>query len=131
MGDFIRYEILIENTGAAAAYLSVRDELPRGFRYQAGSARRDGVHIDDPVINATGEAVTFSAGVLPAGEQTRVTYVAEISSGVETGDAVNRAYVVNGADQPISNTGEALVFVREDLLRSTLTICRACFRRRL
>ena len=122
IGDFIRYDISIENIGDNAALLSVRDLLPDGFRYQAGSVRRDGLSITAPAIETNGETLTFAAGALLAGETTHITYVTEITSGSKTGDAINRAFVVDGLGQPISNTGQASIFIREDLLRSRLTI---------
>ncbi len=122
VGDFIRYEISTENIGAGPALLALRDLLPEGFRYQRGSARRDGVLIGDPSIDAGGEALTFAGGIIQAGETIRVTYVAEIASAAKTGYAINRAFVVDGRGQAISNTGQAAVFIQEDLLRSNLTI---------
>ena len=122
VGDFIRFEVTVENIGAGPAILSLRDLLPTGFRYQRGSARRDGAMIGDPQIGAGGETLTFAGGALAAGETARIAYVVEIASGAKTGSAVNRAFVVDGLDQPISNTGQAAVFIQEDLLRSTLTI---------
>ena len=71
IGDFVRYEITVENVGAGPAILSLRDLLPPGFRYQGGSARRDGAKIGDPSIAAGGEALTFAGGVIGAGETTR------------------------------------------------------------
>lgn len=122
IGDFIRYEIIIENSGDNAALLRVRDLLPRGFRFQRGSARRDGAALEDPEISARGETLDFAGGPLIAGETARLSYVAEIASGAREGEAVNRAFVADGRGEPLSNTGQASVFVREDFLRDTLTI---------
>ena len=122
IGDFVRYEVRIENRAASSALLNVRDLLPEGFRYQAGSARRDGVTISDPLIGADGETLTFSGGILAAGEEAALTYVVEIGAGAQNGDAINRAFVATGLGRPLSNTGQANVFVREDLLRSNLTL---------
>ena len=122
IGDFIRYEITIENIGDNAALLRTRDVQPTGFRYQTGSARLDGAVIDDPSISANGQELTFSGGALLPGETARISYVSEIAAGAELGDAVNRAFVVNVNDVPISNTGQASIYIREDLLRSNLTI---------
>lgn len=122
IGDFIRYEIDVENIGDSAATLSVRDEMPSGFRYQAGSARRDGASIADPAIASSGETLTFAGGALLAGDAAQITYVAEITAGAELGEAVNRAFVINGAGAAISNTAEAAVLIEDDLLRSRLTI---------
>lgn len=122
IGDFIRYDVSIENNGVNAALLNLRDLLPEGFRYQAGSVRRDGVAADEPLIASDGETLTFSGGVLPAGERATFSYVVEVSAGAENGDAINRAFIASGLGEPLSNIGEANVFIREDLLRSNFTI---------
>ena len=122
VGDFVRYEISVENTGAGSAVLSVRDLLPQGFRYQRGSARRNGAPLSDPSIAADGETLNFMGGFVHAGDTARIAYVVEIASGAPAGQAINRAFVIDGQEQPISNIGEAAVFIQEDLLRSRLTI---------
>ena len=50
IGDFLEYKIEIENIGDATAPLFVYDMPPAGFRFQTGSANRDGAPIDDPTI---------------------------------------------------------------------------------
>ncbi len=122
IGDFVRYEIRVENVAATATLLRIRDLMPPGFRYQLGSARRDGAALDDPLIDPGGEALTFAGGTLGAGEAATITYVVEIGAGAENGDAVNRAFAANAAGAPLSNTAQANVFIREDLLRSNLTL---------
>ena len=64
----------------------------------------------------------FDAGLLPAGEQTSISYVMEVAAGAKNGDAVNAVFVADASGIPLSNTAESSVFVREDLLRSSLTI---------
>ncbi len=122
VGDFVRYEIEVENNGDTTTLMNVRDVLPRGFRYQAGSARRDGVRIDDPLIAPDGETLTFAGGLLAADEASTITYVVEVGPGAANGDAINRAFVATGSGAPLSNTAQANVFIREDLLRSNLTL---------
>jgi len=122
IGDFIRYAVTVENTGTNSAFLAIHDELPKGFRYQAGSARRDGAPLADADISANGGVLTFQLGASFAGDSVELTYVAEVTSGAEMGDAVNRAFAIDGAGAAISNIAEFAVFIREDLLRSRLTI---------
>ncbi|MEL7488969.1 MAG: hypothetical protein AAGJ87_17380, partial [Pseudomonadota bacterium] len=46
----------------------------------------------------------------------------EIAAGAQPGEAVNAAFAVNVIGAPVSNTAEAAIQIREDLLRSRLTI---------
>jgi len=96
--------------------------LPRGFRYRSGTARLDGVQIDDPIVAADGRTLDFTGDVIRPGETMDITYVALATAGVRLGEAVNQAFAINSAGLLISNRGEAVVTVREDLLRSRLTI---------
>jgi uncharacterized repeat protein (TIGR01451 family) len=122
VGDFIRYEIAVENNGAGAALIRVRDALPPGLRYVRGSARANGGPIADPAISPDARTLVFDAGAAPAGGRAAIAYVAEVVPGARGGEAVNRAAVVNGVGGVVSNTAEAAVFIQEDLLRSNLTI---------
>ena len=121
-GDFVGYRIQIDNRDQAPAPVRVIDELPAGFRYEPKSARINGEAIDEPIISANGRTLTFTGAVLPAGESVELTYVTNLSAGVPIGTAVNSALAVNGAGERISNRAQAAVYVREDLLRSRLTI---------
>ena len=121
-GDFVGYTVRIENRDVAPVLLQVRDVLPRGFRYRSGTARLDGVQIDDPIVAADGRTLDFTGDVIRPGETMDITYVALATAGVRLGEAVNQAFAINSAGLLISNRGEAVVTVREDLLRSRLTI---------
>lgn len=122
VGDFVSYTVRIENRDDAASVLRIQDTLPEGFRYRAETARLDGVRINDPEVSADGSTLLFEAGVIRQGETSELTYVALVSAGVPLGEAVNRVVAVNGTGGVISNRAEAAVAVREDLLRSRLTI---------
>ena len=122
IGDFVAYTVDIENRNQAGAFLRVQDILPEGFRYQTGSARKDGVLISDPEIAPDGETLLFDGGVLRPGESTSLTYVTLVSAGTPLGEAVNEVVALDGSGEQVSNRAEAAIIVREDLLRSTLTI---------
>ena len=122
IGDFVSYTVNIENRNEAPALLIIEDILPEGFRYQDGSARKDGVLISDPDIQADGESLLFEGGVIRPGESTQLTYVTVVSAGTPLGEAVNEVVAVDSTGAPVSNRAEAAVIIREDLLRSTLTI---------
>ena len=122
IGDFVAYTVNIDNRNQAPAVLRLQDVLPEGFRYQAGSARLDGVRIGDPEISANGETLMFEAGIILPGEASALTYVTVVSAGTPLGEAVNEIVALDLSDEQISNRAEAAIIVREDLLRSTLTI---------
>ncbi len=122
IGGFLQYSLAVENgntvpvTGAV-----VTDILPLGFRYQAGSATRDGDAEMSPTISDDGRTMRFTLGSLAAGSTTTITYVVAVTPGARPGDTVNRAWVDLGAGL-VSNTASARVRVREDLFNDTTTI---------
>lgn len=122
-GDFVRYELSLENssTTGAARSATIVDQLPPGVRLVAGSVTRDGVSDLDPEISPDSLTLQFSIGNLPAGEQTTISYVVEVLSGKRRGELINRATAYADADV-VSNEAVASVQLREDLFRSTATI---------
>ncbi len=121
-GDSAGYSVRVENRDIVPLFLRLRDILPEGFRYRSGTARLDGVRLPDPDISANGRELEFAAGILRPGERVELTYIALATAGVRTGEAVNQAFAVNRTGLPISNRAEAAITIREDLLRSRLTI---------
>lgn len=122
VGDFIRYTITVENRAPTAARALLRDEMPRGFRFQAESARLNQAPFNAVTISDNGTDLSFDAGMIGSGELMTFAYVAEITGGAPDGDAVNRAFVVNLAGQTTSNIAEASIEIRDDFLRNVLTI---------
>jgi len=122
LGDFVPYTLTVENAHDSELPVLVKDVLPFGFRFQSGSAAIDSLPAANPMIGEDGRTLMFDAGQLGAGETLTLTYVAAIGPGARRGEAVNVALAVNPANRPISNTAEAAIDIREDLLRSELTI---------
>ncbi|MEM6412479.1 MAG: hypothetical protein AAF683_13185, partial [Pseudomonadota bacterium] len=121
-GDFVGYTVQIENARPFPIRALIRDNLPRGFRLREGTTRLNGTPVDDPMIASTGDSLLFDLGMIQANQTISLSYVALVSAGAQLGEAVNEAFVVDEAGARISNRTEAAVFVREDLLRSRLTI---------
>ncbi|MEO1405475.1 MAG: hypothetical protein AAFV54_03165, partial [Pseudomonadota bacterium] len=121
-GDFVGYTIQIENAGPFPVRALVRDNLPRGFRLREGTVRLNGQPIDDPMISSTGESLLFDLGSVGANQTISLSYATLVSAGASLGEAVNEAFVVDEDGVRVSNRTEAAIFVREDLLRSRLTI---------
>ena len=97
IGDFVRYQVAVENTEALASSIGVvvTDVLPIGFRYQSGSARLNGVLVADPVITADGRTLEFAIGDIAAGTIVNLTYVTEVTSGTPLGNAINSASAID------------------------------------
>lgn len=122
IGDFVGYTIDLENSGSVPAPFSLRDTLPMGLRYIAGSARLDGAPYSDPLISADGLDLTFSGGLVLPDTVMQLTYLTAVGPGTPLGEAVNRVVAINRSGAALSNRAEAAVFIEEDLLSSRLTI---------
>lgn len=122
IGDFVRYRIAIENRAAAAAAVRIADTLPKGFRYQKGSARFNGAPLADPTTGADGTSLLFNVGIVAPASTAELAYVVEIAAGAEPGQGVNRAVAVSQSGAALSNRAEAAVDVKDDFFRSSLAI---------
>ncbi|HET9579171.1 MAG TPA: SdrD B-like domain-containing protein, partial [Usitatibacter sp.] len=114
IGEFVDYEVKVRNgTGRALdrGALTLADDLPLGFGYVTGSARRDGKPLAEP---ATGNSrITFTLGALDSDAEATLTYRVRIGPGAMEGDGVNRAqarYALPGAST-LSNVASAKVQV--------------------
>jgi uncharacterized repeat protein (TIGR01451 family) len=118
-GEFLPYDLLVDNNDPVAPVAAVKviDTLPKGFRYQKGSAKINGAVAADPAISADGRTMTFALGTLEAKSSTVIRYVVEVSAGAVPGKAVN---TVTAASTPAVtvNTASATVLVQEAFLRS-------------
>ncbi len=115
-GDFVQYTLRIDNLDKTAVVpdVEVSDQLPRGMRYRAGSARLAGVKIADPVISADGLSLRFKLGTLAASSSFKLTYVAEITVAAHEQTLTNSARAFN-AFGAASNAGQATIRLRNDL----------------
>ena len=122
-GDFIRYELVLENTGSAgvANQLNIIDQLPSGLRYVDGSTRYNGESAPDPVIDANAGTLTFSLDPLSATRNVTIAYVVELVSAKRGQSLVNRA-TAEAAGGLVSNEAQVAIQVTEDLFRSTGTL---------
>ncbi len=122
-GDFVRYELAIENSGTAgvASSLRVVDQLPAAMRYVPGSTRINGQSAADPAISGENQTLEFSLDALFASESTTITYVVEVVGGKRGDDLVNRATAF-AAGGLTSNEATVGIRLTEDLFRSTGTV---------
>lgn len=115
LGDTVEYTVRVRNgTGNTLdrAPVMLADDLPAGFAYLAGTARRDGARIADPA-GGSGPRLTLSLGTLRGNEQVSVSYRVRVGPGAMQGDGVNRvqaSYTANGLTT-LSNVATARVHV--------------------
>ncbi|ALC17116.1 hypothetical protein DSOUD_2355 [Desulfuromonas soudanensis] len=115
-GDAVPLTLTVENlsTTATAPAVSIIQILPAGFRYQKGSARRDGRAIPDPLIAADGRTLTFPVGDLDAGGRGIIDFVAAVAT-APPGSYPTPAQAFSGTDLR-SNRPEVLLTVGDDFL---------------
>ena len=116
VGDFVAYELVVENGGARAAIrnVTVADRLPPGVRYRRGSVRIDGQPGAEPAIGEDGEHLTFEIPVLGAGRSLRIRYVTELTVAVRGDELINTA-TATATGGVASNEARARVRVRNEL----------------
>lgn len=122
-GDFVRYELSLENGASSgiASNASIVDQLPAGVRYVPDSATRNGSATPNPTIGPDLRTLEFPIGDLNAGERAVITYVVEITGGKRNQELVNTATAFADAGLA-SNVSDARIRLTEDLFRSTSTV---------
>ena len=122
-GDFVRYELVLENASVigVANDIEVIDELPAGVRFVSGSVVIDGSEAPDPDISPDLRTLEFSFPTLGETESITIFYVVEIIGGKRDQELVNRATAFASGGL-ISNEASVMIRLREDLFRSTGTI---------
>ncbi len=122
-GDFVRYELVIENTAtvSTAPDVQITDSFPPAMRFVPDSVLQDGVAAADPIIDSNTMQMIFTVGQLAAGQQVRISYVVEIVGGSKDQELVNTA-VARDANGLTSNQSQALIRLTEELFRSTSTL---------
>jgi uncharacterized repeat protein (TIGR01451 family) len=122
-GDFVRYELALENSSSSgtATGIVLFDQLPPGVRFVPGSVVVDGVNAADPVISPDASMLEFNFVSLDVGVRLSLSYVVEIVGGERNDELVNRATAVASGGL-ISNEATASIRLTEDLFRNSGTI---------
>ncbi len=122
-GDFVRYELLLENSSLVGAVNDIRiiDNLPPGIRFVGGSVKLNGSDAPDPIISPDLTTLEFSIASLAIGERATFAYVAEIIGGERNQELTNHAIALANSGL-LSNEANATIRLTEDLFRSTSTI---------
>ncbi len=113
VGQLVPYTITATNSQATlAGNVMIRDTLPPGFKYKAGSASIDGVPVEPAV---SGREISWG-GLTLAGNATRVVkLLLAVGAGVQPGEYVNTAQAFNGsAGAAVSAPATAAVRVIPD-----------------
>lgn len=122
-GDFVRYELELENASTAGLATNIRivDDLPAGVRFVPGSVTINGDKAANPTISSDLRTLEFNITSLDAGDRLKVTYVVEVIGGKRNQELVNRATAFAGGGL-VSNEATVMIRLTEDLFRSTGTI---------
>ncbi len=115
LGEFVDYAVRVKNGSGlalAGANVTLTDDLPAGFAYVPGTARRGAAAIADP-LGKQGPRLVFDIGHLAAGEEAELRYRVRVGPGALQGDGVNRAQAAyRGTGQAtLSNVATAKVEV--------------------
>ncbi|MEM9904428.1 MAG: hypothetical protein AAF921_05315, partial [Cyanobacteria bacterium P01_D01_bin.44] len=93
-GDVVLYRLLVTNdSGVAAAPLTVTDLLPLGIQYIEGSAQAAPIALTSVVSN--GPNLTFEFDSLPAGESLEIIYAATLTPDSIRGSGRNVAQAIS------------------------------------
>lgn len=111
-GDLVPYTITATSKQTyAIAGTSVRDQIPPGFKYRAGSATANGVAVE-PQVN--GRLLTWPNQNFAPKEKKTYRLILTIGSGVGDGNYTNQAWAAGQTGSVLSNVGQATVRIVPD-----------------
>lgn len=106
-GDFVDYTVVVKNvTTATLPGITLADSLPRGFTYQLGTARINGIPTANP-LGGMGPQLTFTIGALAPNASTTLTYRLAVGITAPLGNSTNSAQASSGI--ALSNVAKAKV----------------------
>ncbi|MFT4173636.1 MAG: hypothetical protein QM639_13810 [Rhodocyclaceae bacterium] len=108
LGDFVDFSITVRNiSGSRLPDVWAMLDMPRGFVYQVGSLRIDGLGVADP--EGRGPSLRFGVGSMDVGAVVKLTYRTRVGPGVQLGRVTSRAYARNS--EPVRQSSTALAAV--------------------
>lgn len=121
-GDVVRYTISVSGADVrrGTGAITVTDTLPNAMRLRADTVRLDGALVT-PLVAPDGRQFSVQVPALVAGGRARITYLAEIRPDAAPGDAINLA-LARDTRGAVSNTADAAVRIRRDVLGDRITI---------
>ncbi|MEP7069408.1 MAG: SdrD B-like domain-containing protein [Usitatibacter sp.] len=114
VGEFVDYTVRVKNGTSRAldrADVMLVDDLPAGFAYVPGTARRDALRIADPT-GGQGPRLTFNVGRLASDAQATLTYRVRIGPGAMQGDGTNRVQAFYSAAGVTTSSNVAIARVQ-------------------
>lgn len=114
VGDFVEFTIRLSNGEVLLNDAEVKDQLPAGLRYRQGSARINGVKVEDPSISSKGTLLTFTLPEVSAEASLTLSYVTQVTT-LAKGQVTNTAWIND--DVVVSNRASARVSIRDDFYK--------------
>ncbi len=120
-GDFVRYQLQLENTSdlSPAVDVVVSDTLPPGFKLVA-----DSVRVGNQVattVRSTIQGFELPIGTLAPEESVSISYVVEVTGGARGEQATNIAFATSDRGL-VSNQAQAAIELRDELNRDRATV---------
>lgn len=107
IGDFVRYEVLVENlNGPDARKFLLIDQPSPGLSYVEGSLRIEG---DDLWVKTANYPLTVDQLDLPVAKKLKLSYLMRVGASAGRGDLCNKAWVDDVRKYVTSNTANACV----------------------
>nr|WP_198983133.1 SdrD B-like domain-containing protein [Herbaspirillum sp. ASV7] len=111
-GDLVPYTITaINNKAYAISAVTVRDQIPAGFKYRSGSATYNGVRAEPAV---SGRTLSWTGQNFAANEKKVYRLILVVGTGVGDGTYTNQAWAANSSNTLLSRIAEAQVRVVPD-----------------
>ncbi|WP_394762659.1 SdrD B-like domain-containing protein [Phenylobacterium sp.] len=111
-GGLVPYTITATNgLTTPLAAVTLRDQLPPGFKFREGTATENGKAVV-PIV--TGQFVTWPTETFAPKQKNTYTLMLVVGAGVGDGDYVNHAFVAGVAGTPVSNVAAATVRITPD-----------------
>lgn len=115
VGEMVDYVVRVSNnTGnpLERAPVVLADELPRGFAFVAGTARRDDKPLPDPPASGQSTRFELPIGPMARGEVARIAYRVRVGPGALQGDGINRVQAIYAASGATTRSNTATARVR-------------------
>jgi uncharacterized repeat protein (TIGR01451 family) len=121
-GDIVQYRIEVQNPDRLRGSngVVITDRLPAAIRLRANTVRYQGALVT-PVVAADGSNFTYTIPTLAAGATGTLTYLAEIRTDAQPGDAINLASARDNRGA-VSGTVDAALRITRDGITERFTL---------
>jgi uncharacterized repeat protein (TIGR01451 family) len=111
LGDTVTYTLTFENRlDTTESNLTVVDDMPVGVLYTPGSARFNGSETPEPAV--IGRQLRWNDLTMSPRQLITITFDARVVG--ERGEMINRAYMLDGSGNVVSNIAEATITRRPE-----------------